>query len=197
MKKVNLFNQQAVSKLFIALIFLSLSAASCAKKSSSSRGTPKTVAQTLNAQTTIASQQAAASQNLSYVLNKIDWPMANGDGSVSVTSEIKNLQSQYLPVTTTHQSNQDANGIYDDAINGVKLDIRARCVGQGCDAYYMLITVIKNNYAYHQIAAVSFNTDCDYTVEHRNFQTAKLYSNLQDVVNQMQSVPRKMDCVSE
>ncbi|MFN3697361.1 MAG: hypothetical protein ACK4VO_07965 [Pseudobdellovibrio sp.] len=197
MKKVNLFNQQAVSKLFIALIFLSLSAASCAKKSSSNRGTPKTVAQTLNAQTTIASQQAAASQNLSYVLNKIDWPMANGDGSVSVTSEIKNLQSQYLPVTTTHQSNQDANGIYDDAINGVKLDIRARCVGQGCDAYYMLITVIKNNYAYHQIAAVSFNTDCDYTVEHRNFQTAKLYSNLQDVVNQMQSVPRKMDCVSE
>jgi len=197
MKQVKPVYQVNIAKALAAILFLGLGFSSCAKKSSGSRGAPKTTAQALNPQATAVAQQAAVSQNLSYLLNKIDWPVTNADGSISMSSEIKNPQSQYLPVTTTHQGNQDAYGIYDDSVNGVKLDIRTRCVGQGCDAYYMLITVIKNNYAYHQIAAVSYNTDCDYTVEHRNFQTTKLYSSLQEVVNQMQSVPRKMDCAGE
>lgn len=197
MKKIkSVYNKQSVQTLTVA-VFLCLGFFSCAKKSSSNRDAPKTNSQILNPQTTTVSQQAAVSQNLSYLVNKIDWPKINPDGSVSITSEIKNPQTQYLPITTTHQTGQDAYGLYDDSVNGVKLDIRARCVGQGCDAYYLLITVIKNNYAYHQIAAVSYNTDCDYTVEHRNFQTTKLYSNLQEVVNQMQSVQRKMDCAAE
>jgi len=191
------------SKNIYKLVLLSLTMmcslgfSSCAKKGTGVRSAPKTSATVVSPQSTAQAQQAAVSQNLSYTLEKIGWPEVNPDGSISMSFELKNPQSQFLPITTSHFTNQDAYGVYNDSINGVQLDIRTRCLGEGCEKYYTLVTIVKNNYAYHQIASLSYNTDCDFNVEHRNYQTAQLFNNLDEVVNRFGSIPKKLDCAGE
>lgn len=155
---------------------------SCAKKASKIRGT-KTQRQILNTQTTNDSTQLAVIQNVNYMLNSISTPEESNDGSYTISSEISR-QSQFIPFSTTHFGEESAYGIYDDASNGHKLDIRSRCLGIACEKYVLLLTVVKNGYAYHQIAAISFKDDDFFYVEERNHQRLQLFTSLDEVIQQ-------------
>ncbi|AZZ36793.1 hypothetical protein CIK05_08315 [Bdellovibrio sp. qaytius] len=169
--------------LFILLASFAFSGLSCAKKQSKIRGA-KTTQQVLNPQVTANSIQAGDTQDISYMLKSVSVPEQNDDGSSSVTSEILSRQSTYIPFNTTHKLNEDAYGVYDDASQGTKLDIRSRCLGAECAKYVILITVVKNGYAYHQMAAISNKDDDFFWVEQRNYKVVTMFKSVDEVLAQ-------------
>lgn len=170
--------------LILAMATLAFSGLSCAKKQSKIRGA-KTNQQVMNPQITNQSiQQADTQDNISYSLNSVSTPQDNGNGTNTVTSEIISRAVNYIPIDTTHSANQDTYGVYEDPTQGTKLDIRARCIGQGCEKYVLLITVVKNGYAYHQMAAISFANDDFFYSEQRNYRVATMYRNVDEVLAQ-------------
>lgn len=173
------------NKIILVLVMatLAFSGLSCAKKESKIRDV-KTDQQVMNPQITNQSIQQAEAQDISYVLNSVSVPVDNGNGTNTVTSEIVSRASNYIPIDTTHTSNQDTYGVYDDPTQGTKLDIRARCIGQGCEKYVLLVTVVKNGYAYHQMAAISFAGDDFFYSEQRNYRVATMYKNVDEVLAQ-------------
>lgn len=166
---------------FVILV-LALSGASCAKKSSKTRSV-KTAQKIINTQTTQQSAQLAEQQDIRYLLNSVSTPQQNEDGTWTVDSEVTR-QSQYLPFSTTHGADPNAYGVYNDAGPGTKLDIRARCIGEECEKYVLLLTIVKNGYAYHQIAAISFKQDDFFYIEERNYQRIQLYNDVDEVLAQ-------------
>lgn len=169
--------------LVLTMATLAFSGLSCAKKESKIRGA-KTAQQTMNPQVTAQSIQQADAQAISYMLNSVSVPVDNGNGTHSVTSEIVSRSSNYIPIETTHTANQDSYGIYDDNSQGTKLDIRARCIGSGCEKYVLLVTVVKSGYAYHQMAAISFKDDNFFYSEQRNYKVATMYRSVDEVLAQ-------------
>lgn len=169
--------------LVLAMATLAFSGLSCAKKQSKIRGA-KTAQQVMNPQITNQSIQQADTQDISYTLNSVSIPVDNGNGTNTVTSEIVSRAVNYVPVDTTHSLNQDSYGFYDDSTQGTKLDIRARCLGEGCAKYVLLITVVKNDYAYHQMAAISFKDDDFFYSEQRNYKVATMYRSVDEVLAQ-------------
>lgn len=169
--------------LLLLLATFAFSGLSCAKKESKIRGA-KTNQQVMNPQVTNQSITVAETQDISYMLNSVSVPEANQDGSNTVTSEIVSRASNFIPIYTTHTENQDSYGIHDDASQGTKLDIRARCIGAACEKYVLLVTVVKNGYAYHQMAAISFKDDNFFYVEQRNYRVAQMYKNVDEVLAQ-------------
>jgi hypothetical protein len=168
--------------LIFVMIAATISGVSCAKKSSKIRGA-KTNARVLNTNTTQDSITLADAQDLNYQLNSVSEPLVNEDGSNTVESEVAS-RNQFLPFSTTHMGTQDAYGIYDDNIQGTKLDIRSRCIGAECEKYAILITVVKSGYAHHQMAAISFKEDDFFYVEQRNHQRVQLYRSVDELLAQ-------------
>lgn len=166
----------------LVILVVCLSAFSCAKKSTKTR-VVKTTPKVISAQTTAESVQLAEQQNIRYLLNSVSIPEQNQQGEWIVFSEVVR-QSQYLPFSTTHGADSNAYGVYDDAGPGTKLDIRARCIGSECEKYVLLVTIVKNGYAYHQIAAISFSQDNFFYMEERNYQRMQLYSNVDEVLTE-------------
>lgn len=173
------------NKMILVLVMatFAFSGLSCAKKESKIRGA-KTNQQVMNPQITNQSIQQADTQDISYMLNSVSAPVDNGNGTNKVTSEILSRAANYIPIETTHALNQDTYGVYDDPTQGTKLDIRARCIGQSCEKYVLLITVVKNGYAYHQMAAISFANDDFFYSEQRNYRVATMYRNVDEVLAQ-------------
>lgn len=169
--------------LVLAMATLAFSGLSCAKKQSKIRGA-KTSQQVMNPQMTNQSIQQADTQDISYMLNSVSVPQDNGNGTNTVTSEIVSRAANYIPIETTHSLNQDSYGVYDDTTQGSKLDIRARCIGSACEKYVLLITVVKNGYAYHQMAAISFKDDDFFYSEQRNYRVATMYRSVDEVLAQ-------------
>lgn len=167
--------------LVILTVSFAVFSFSCAKKQSKIRGA-KTTAQVMSPKITADSIAVGETQDISYMLNSVTVPEQNQDGSSSVTSEIVSRQNTYIPFNTTHNLNQDAYGIYDDASQGTKLDIRSRCMGAECAKYVILITVVKNGYAYHQMAAISNKDDDFFYVEQRNYKVATMYRTVDEVL---------------
>ena len=180
MKSLNLNKMMLV----ILLATVAFSGLSCAKKQSKIRGA-KTNQQTMSPQVTADSISVAETQDISYMLNSVSIPEQNEDGSYTVTSEVVTRAANYLPIYTTHTSNQaDSYGIFDDASQGTKLDIRARCMGSECAKYVLLITVVKNGAAYHQMAAISNKDEDFFHVEQRNYRVATMYRSVDEVLAQ-------------
>ncbi|MES2803058.1 MAG: hypothetical protein V4654_11240 [Bdellovibrionota bacterium] len=169
--------------LLLLLATFAFSGLSCAKKNSKIRGA-KTSQQIMNPEVTSDSISVAESQDISYMLNSVSVPEQNQDGSNTVTSEIVSRAANYIPIFTTHTENQDTYGIYEDVSQGTKLDIRARCIGSACEKYVLLVTVVKNGAAYHQMAAISFKDDDFFYVEQRNYRVAQMYKNVDEVLAQ-------------
>jgi hypothetical protein len=183
------------------IMFILLFQFSCAKKSASPRSVTKTAAVDLNPAVTRASNQVASQQEqykVNYTVSKIDYPKANTDGSYSVTSEIKTPLGQFVPITTTHSVGQlDANGVYTDTVNNMKIDIRARCEGTACQKYLMLVTVIKDNYAYYQVSVISYNQDCHFSYEERSPRIATIFQSLTEMASTFSSLQASNDCPIE
>lgn len=173
------------NKMFLLLVTatLAFSGLSCAKKQSKIRGA-KTQQQVLNPQITNQSVQQADTQDISYMLNSVSTPQDNGNGTHTVVSEILSRASNYIPIDTTHAVNQDSYGIFDDSTQGTQLDIRSRCIGEGCEKYVLLITVVKNGYAYHQMVAISFASDDFFYSEQRNYRVATMFRSVDEVLAQ-------------
>jgi len=179
MKNLNL-NKTLLVILTVSFAFSGLS---CAKKQSKIRGA-KTTAQVMSPKITADSIAQGETQDISYLLNSVSVPEQNEDGSSTVASEITSRSSNFIPIFTTHTLNQDSYGIHDDPSQGAKLDIRARCIGSECAKYVILITVVKNGYAYHQMAAISNKDENFFHVEQRNYKIATMYRTVDEVLAQ-------------
>lgn len=166
--------------LVLAMATLAFTGLSCAKKQSKIRGA-KTQQQVMNPQITNQSIQQADAQDLSYILKSVSTPNDNGNGTHTVSSELES-RGNYIPIDTTHDLNQNSYGVFDDPSRGTKLDVRSRCIGSGCETYVLLVTIVKNGYAYHQMAAISFASDDFFYSEQRNYTVTTMYKNVDEVL---------------
>ncbi len=196
MHKFNL-KSIVISLFTLSLIFQF----SCAKKAAGTRSITKTAAVDLNPSVTRPSAQIGSLQEqykVNYTVSKVDYPTTNADGSFSVKSEIKTPLGQYIPLTTTHSAGQlDANGVYTDTVNNMKIDIRARCEGANCQKYLMLVTVIKDNYTYYQVSVISYNQDCHFSYEERSPRVATIFQSLSEMASAFSNTQPSNDCPIE
>ncbi len=155
---------------------------SCAKKGAPIRAIKQTGSKVMNVETSTTSRRAADAQNLLYDIVSISWPSGEG-AELKIESEIKTPDGRYIPVTTIHNGGADSVGVIDDTEkNGNKIDIRARCEGANCEKYLMLATVVKGGYAVHQLAVVSYSSDCKFNLENLSPAAGvKIYSSLDDL----------------
>ena len=185
MENKNVLNHQmwlAISIFAASFILFS----SCAKKGSPVRAIKQTGSTPMNVVTSDQSINVAGTQKLLYNIMSISFPELSQDTSdVAINSELKTPDNRYIPITTTHKSDgYDSVGVIDDMEkNGTKVDIRARCIGQNCEKYLMLATVVKSGFAVHQLAVVSYSTDCKFNLENLNpaVPNLKIYSSLDDL----------------
>jgi hypothetical protein len=177
--------------LTLGLIAISISGVSCAKKGSAIRAVKQTDSKIMNPAVSTPSLQAINTQGLKYDMVSISWPTENNSDSNSqlkIEAEIKTPDGRYIPFTTFHKNNLDSVGVIDDMEkNGTKIDIRARCTdvqnnySDKCEKYLLLATVVKGGFAIHQMAVVSYSSDCKFNLENINYTVAKLYSGLDDL----------------
>jgi hypothetical protein len=209
-RSVNLYNH-ANSLGFKTLLTVAIFAgsfvlfSSCAKKGSPVRAVKtQTESTTMNNVTSTQSAQAAGAQALSYTITSISIPQSD-ESSIKIDSEIKTPDGRYIPITTTHTANQDSVGVIDDREkNGNLIDIRARCVDNNnsyslnCEKYLMLATIVKNGYAVHQLAVVSYSNDCKFNLENISPAVSglRIYSSLDDLAQRNTAVPQN-DCPME
>lgn len=169
---------------------------SCAKKASGIREPiKKTESINLNQMVSNQADQQASSQNLLYKIATLETPRLSEDSSTAqVKLELLTPDSQYLPVTTSHQAGSlDSQGIYQDAARSAQVYVQARCSANGCSKYLLLVTVVKNNRMVYQSAALSYQNDCKfYAVS--TVQSTGFYSNLDQLESATQSIQPKNDC---
>jgi len=185
-------------------IFFTVSAiivlSSCAKKGSGVRAIKQTDSVMTNPAVSTPSIQAADTQQLRYNITSLERPelASDSDPQTRIKLEISTPDQRYLPIETLHIDGNDSSGFFDDTTkNAVKLDIRARCEGEQCTRYLLLVTVVKNGYAIHQLAAISFIDDCKFNLENINFSVpgARMYSSL-DELSQRNTISARNDCVA-
>jgi hypothetical protein len=191
----------ARSLLRITLLALCFTlAASCAKKASEpirikSR---QPVAKSINETVSKESQLQATNQQINYEITVIERPSLDSENQAEVIFEVKTPDGRFVPITTSHAKGSDAMGVFDDtAKNGIKLDIRARCEGDSCEKYLLLVTAVKNGYAHHQIVAISYASDCHFNVDHINHavRDAQLIRTFEDINRRYQGVqPNSSHC---
>lgn len=172
--------------------------ASCAKKGSGVRAIKQTESVMLNPAISKPSIQAADTQQLLYTITSLERPelASESDPQTRIKLEISTPDQRYVPIETMHVDGNDSFGFFDDTQkNGTKLDIRARCEGNQCDRYLLLVTVVKNGYAIHQLAAISYSVDCKFNLENINFTVApgKMYANLNEL-SQRNTIKAINDC---
>lgn len=152
---------------------------SCAKKPQGIRTVKQTRAQYIDNTMTPASINAANNQNALFNISVIELPSEpDSSGNVVVKAEIVSPSGQYIPISTTHNNGSDAYGVYTDTVSGIKLDIRARCVGSACDKYILMITEIKSQYAIHQMIAISYKSQDYFNLKHINHTQGYFYQTL-------------------
>jgi hypothetical protein len=167
--------------LTIGLLSFSMFSVSCAKKGSAIRAIKQTDSKIMNPSVSTPSIRAADAQSLKYDMVSISWPTEN-NSELKIEAEIKTPDGRYIPFTTFHKNNYDSVGVIDDMEkNGTKIDIRARCEGENCEKYLLLATVVKGGFAVHQMAVVSYSSDCKFNLENINYTVARLYSGLDDL----------------
>lgn len=174
--------------IFPIIVVASTLAVSCAKKPNGVRAVRQTESKTTNPVVSNPSINAANSQNLLYTLTVVELPGEPTEGSFTVNAEIKTPMGKFIPITTTHTQGQDVWGSYNDSDTGAQLDIRARCLGENCDTYILLVTVVKNGYSVHQVVAISYLTETFFNVENINANVApqSFYRSLDEVVQRNQ-----------
>ncbi len=166
------------ASLIFTPLFIALLTASCAKSPSGVRTVKQTSGNVVNAATSNQSVQAAVTQNLYYEIVSLTRP----DQDLKISIEVKTPSGLFLPITTDHSTSNEAYGIYTDDRNGVQLEFRARCNDSVCSKYTLLMTVVKSNMAYHQVAVVSFRNSCSFNYENINAAvTSSLYRTLDAV----------------
>lgn len=156
---------------------------SCAKKPSGVRTLRQTEQRIVDPNVTNASRNQAANQNVNYTMSVVEVPEPGSQPEeLIINSEIKTPNGKFIPITTTHISGKDVYGILTDSDNGNKLDIRARCIGTSCEQYILLMTVVKNNYAVHQIVVVSYSHQSYFNLKEINYTTGiQFYQSLDAV----------------
>lgn len=177
MRKINTFKLTAI----IAMGIFSLMTSSCAKKGPNIRAVKQVEHNVMNPSVSTPSIRVADASNLLYDIVSISWPI-EGNDELKIESEIKTPDGRYIPVTTFHKNNNDSVGVIDDSkVNGTLIDIRARCEGANCEKYLMLATIVKGGYAVHQLAVVSYSSDCKFNLQNTNYSVATMYSSLNDL----------------
>ncbi len=185
-------------------LFLTISSivilSSCAKKGSGVRAIKQTDSVMTNPAVSRPSIQAADTQQLLYGITSLERPelASESDPQTRIKLEIRTPDQRYVPIETSHIDGNDSFGFFDDTQkNGTKLDIRARCEGTQCDRYLLLVTVVKNGYAIHQLAAISYSSDCMFNLENINFAVpvARMYANLNEL-SQRNTISARNDCVN-
>lgn len=173
---------QKMSFLMNSLVIISMLTFSCAKKASSPRAVKQTGSKVMDAGVSTPSRLAAQTQKLDYDIVSISWP-AEQNGELKIESEIKTPDGRFIPITTIHNnnSNKDSVGVVEDAKNGNKIDIRARCEGDNCAKYLLLATIVRGGYAVHQLAVVSYSSDCLFNLQNTNYTVAAMYTSLDDL----------------
>ncbi len=179
---MKLFKRQNV--LVTALLLLTMTCFSCAKKATGVRSIRQTESHTTNPIVSNTSVTAGHAQNVDYTVTVVELPLDSTDGTFVVTAEIKTPTGKFIPITTTHSLGKDVNGVYNDTESNNQLDIRARCLGEKCDTYLLLVTVIKNNSSVHQVSVISRATETFFNVENINAYVAgaHLYYGLDEVM---------------
>ena len=166
------------ASLIFTPLFIALLTASCAKSPSGVRTVKQTSGNVVNAATSNQSVQAAVTQNLYYEIVSLTRP----DQDLKISIKVKTPSGLFLPITTDHSTSSEAYGIYTDDRNGVQLEFRARCSDSICSKYTLLMTVVKSNKAYHQVAVVSYRNSCSFSFENINAAvTSSLYRDLSAV----------------
>ena len=146
----------------VALSLLAITSFSCAKKATGVRGLVKKTSQlNMNPNATAQAEQTASAQKVLYKIASISTPSAAADGSgTSVSFELLTPSNQYLPFTTTHTAGAlSRQGLYQDTVNNVQVNIQSKCTTADCASYYLLVTVLRNNVALFQTGAVSYAND--------------------------------------
>ena len=162
----------------MALSLLAITSFSCAKKASGVRGSVKKTSQlNMNPNVTAQAEQTASAQKVLYKIASISTPTVAEDGSgTTVSFELLTPSNQYLPFTTTHVSGAlSRQGVYQDTVNNVQVNIQSKCATTDCASYYLLVTVLRNNVAVFQTGAVSYANDASfYSISVTNgFQTVE------------------------
>lgn len=157
----NLTVKSLVMTFVIAAV--AVSSFSCAKKASGVRASvKKTQNLNMNPQVSNQAEQQAASQSTLYKIATITTPTETAAGH-SAMFELFTPANMYVPITTYHENgNLDAEGIYKDASRGNDIYVQTRCSADGCSKYLVLLTVVRNNTALFQTAAVSYASDCKF-----------------------------------
>lgn len=188
MKKMSPMNIIFNSMFLLAALIFS----SCAKKGTNVRAVKQTEGNVMNVATSTTSIAAASAQSLMYDINSISWPIpSETSAEVHIDSEIKTPTNKFIAISTNHKSEGvDSRGVTDDTENATKLDIRARCVGENCEKYLMLATIVKGGYAIHQLAVISYSNDCKYNLENVNYTVKSFYQNLDQLAQQNNIQPR-------
>lgn len=167
------------------VVVLSAFSFSCAKKANGIRAVRQTEANIVNPGVSNPSIDRANNQNLLYTISVIELPGEAVKGTFTINAEIQTPSKKFIPITTTHINGQDVYGVYTDDDTGTKLDIRARCIGADCNSYILVVTVVRNNQAQHQIVATSYlSNETSFNVENINAQVApgSFYRSLDEVV---------------
>jgi hypothetical protein len=196
MKKLS---STSLFKKFVVLTMITLVSFACAKKSSGVRAVKQTGSKVMNPAVSTPSIRQADAQNLLYDIVSISWPI-EGDGELKIESEIKTPDGRYIPITTFHSNNYDSVGVIDDSQNGNKIDIRARCEGENCEKYLLLATIVRGGYAVHQLAVVSYSSDCRFNLQNTNHTVASMYSSLDELSQRNQisaQNDRETNCPAE
>jgi hypothetical protein len=179
-----MFQNKTSKTMIIGLTLIALFNFSCAKKPSGIRTIRQTEAQAINPSSNTYNKEAAAAQGTLYEIYSIERPDTSAsDGTVVVKSEIKTPEGKFIPVTATHDGKEDENGLINLEGNH-QLLVQSRCINENCATYVMLITLLINNYAYHQNLAVSYSKDETYFhVDNKNAaRTSNFYRSLNEAV---------------
>lgn len=129
---------------------------SCAKKPDTVRASRKNESINMNP---AVSTQSEAQASIIYKIVAVDVPKSTSSG-FSVDTDIQTPDNQFLPLTTTHDSSGSlSQGTFQDTARGAVVRVQAKCSGDGCMKYLLLVTVTKNNVALFQSAAISYKND--------------------------------------
>ncbi|OFZ31972.1 MAG: hypothetical protein A2622_12100 [Bdellovibrionales bacterium RIFCSPHIGHO2_01_FULL_40_29] len=182
--------------MFVVLCAVSFS---CAKKPSGVRAVKKTESVNMSPAISNQSEQQAQAQNIMYKLSTVSTPTITSSGH-TVDSDLQTPDLDYLPITTSHENgNLYSEGSYTDAKRGARVLIQAECFGSDCYKYLLLVTVVKNNLALYQTAALSFKDDCRFYTISMAQGVGNFFQSIDELDSYTQSknyLP-KNDCLSE
>ncbi len=153
LKKLKHLSRWLALSGYVVMVAISFS---CAKKPDTVRASRKNESINMNP---AVSTQSEAQASIIYKIVAVSRPNSTSTG-FSVDTDIQTPDNQFLPLTTTHDSSGSlSQGTFQDTARGAVVRVQAKCAGDGCMKYLLLVTVTKNNVALFQSAAVSYKDD--------------------------------------